>query len=132
MAEEVVVRNVLSDDMVKAGANIIQQLDRAKFTIDAAFWLHLPDSNQWRLVLASPEVGVHGPKKGYKRVQSALTKMLEPRLSLQDISMMDSIDPLVLLLKNAIRTGPGISGIRFTRNTINGVLIDDAYIYRLV
>jgi hypothetical protein len=40
-------------------------------------------------------------------------------------------DPLVLLLRKAIVTGPGISGIRFTSNSVNGTFIDDAYIYRL-
>jgi hypothetical protein len=38
---------------------------------------------------------------------------------------------MLSLLRVAISTGPGISGIRFTHNTINNVLIEDAYIYRL-
>ena len=38
--------------------------------------------------------------------------------------------PVVALLRTAIRTGPGISGIRFKNNVIDGTLIEDAYIYR--
>jgi hypothetical protein len=39
--------------------------------------------------------------------------------------------PLIALLKAAISTGKGVGGIRFSRNTINGHYIEDAYIYRL-
>jgi hypothetical protein len=40
-------------------------------------------------------------------------------------------DPIVVLLRKAISTGPGIAGVRFTNNSVNGTFIDDAYIYRL-
>jgi len=39
--------------------------------------------------------------------------------------------PLYVLLRSAISTGPGLSGIRFSRNVINGQLIEDAYLYRI-
>jgi hypothetical protein len=37
-------------------------------------------------------------------------------------------------MRTAIQTGPGtgVSGIRFTQNMVNNVLIEDAYIYRLM
>jgi hypothetical protein len=47
------------------------------------------------------------------------------------VSIAKKDDPLLKLLRIAIKTGPGISNIRFSRNTINGVIIEDAYIYRL-
>jgi hypothetical protein len=129
MVEEVVVRDILSDEMIQAGAEVVQQLDRSDFPIEAALWLYLPDSQQWRLMLASPEVKIHGPKKGYKQIQSALTQ-LAPRLSLQNVTLVDSTDPLILLLKKTLKTDGG-TGVRFRGNTVNGVFIEDAYIYRL-
>jgi hypothetical protein len=45
--------------------------------------------------------------------------------------MVSPKHPLLQLLKGAIQTGPGINGIRFSRNMINGTYIDDAFIYRL-
>jgi hypothetical protein len=39
---------------------------------------------------------------------------------------------MITLLRVALRTGPGIGGIRFSSNVINGTLIEDAYIYRLM
>jgi hypothetical protein len=37
----------------------------------------------------------------------------------------------VALLRKAVSTGPGISGVRITNNAVNGRIIDDAYIYRV-
>jgi hypothetical protein len=38
---------------------------------------------------------------------------------------------MVASLRSAVRTRPGIDGIRVTNNVINGLVIEDAYIYRL-
>jgi len=55
----------------------------------------------------------------------------QARIPLKDIAVIDSNDPLIKLLRVAIKTGGGISGIRFTKNVINGTPIEDAYIYRI-
>jgi hypothetical protein len=71
--------------------------------------------------------------KSYKNVQSVIARMPEdmPKIPLKDISVVDSNDQLISLLRTAIKTNDGISGIRFSRNTINLNYIEDAYIYRL-
>jgi hypothetical protein len=53
------------------------------------------------------------------------------KVSLKDISVVDSRDPLISLLKATVRTGTSISGIRLSDNVINGITIDEAYIYRV-
>ena len=55
-----------------------------------------------------------------------------PRISLMDISVVEDNDPLIFLLRKAVRTSEGVSGIRFSQNAINGQFIEDAYIYRLL
>lgn len=133
MVTEVVVKESLSSEMISAGAELIRRLDGTRFIVTASLWLYIPEISAWRFIIASPEVRTQGPKKAYKQVQSVLSKMPEdqPKIPLKDVTVIDSNDPLVSLLRVAIRTGEGISGIRFTRNVINGVLIEDAYIYRI-
>jgi hypothetical protein len=54
------------------------------------------------------------------------------RLGIGDIALVSDNDALVSLLKISMRTPQDVmAGIRFTANVINGVLIEDAYIYRL-
>lgn len=133
MAEEVVVTGTLTQEMIVAGANLLRALDQARYVVRGAFWLFLPEENGWRLFLALPEVRVQGPRAIYKKLRSLINRLPEPepRIETKDITVLEDNAPLILLLKVAISTGPGISGIRFSRNTINGQYIEDAYIYRI-
>lgn len=133
MAEETLVGGTLTDPMISAGESLIRYLDKRRFLLDAAFWMKSPESDLWRLVIASPELRSAGPRKTYRKLQSYLNRLPEARdLSLANITLLDSRDRLLELLRTAIKTGPGISGIRFTGNTINGVRFPDAFIYRVV
>jgi hypothetical protein len=101
--------------------------------VQAAIWFYLTDSGEWRLLIASPFVEKDGPKKAYSFVQGVLAKSSPPLgISLKDISVVSPKHHLISLLRRAIRTGPEISDIRFTRNVINNTLIEDAYIYRML
>lgn len=123
----------LVDPDKKAGEALLKKLDGIDFDVKAAFWLYLSEPNEWRLFFASPVVDKKGPKEAYETVQSHLEKLKERyELSLQNISLISSNDKLVKLLKAAIKTGPGVSNIRFTGNVINNVFIEDAYIYRVL
>ena len=133
MGEEAMVKEMLTRQMIEAGTKLIHFLDRAHVVVTASLWLYKPESTIWRLIIASPEVEANGPKKVYQKIQTILSKMREkhPGVGLRDISVVESDDPIILLLRVAIKTGGGISGIRFSKNTINGHFIEDAYIYRM-
>ena len=133
MAEEVVVKELLTVEMINAGRELTQGLDSAGLPVSGCLWLYKSESNLWRLVIASPEVTTSGPKKTYRKIRSVLSKMPDSgsQLTLHDISVVEETDSLISLLRSAIKTGNGIAGIRFSRNTVGGRFIDDAYIYRL-
>lgn len=133
MAEELLVSEQLTPDMIKSGALLVAALDKLNVLVKGALWLFLGEEHLWRLVIASPEVRHSGPKALYKKIRSALGRMPAEVQSLatKDISVVDDKSPLFSLLRTAISTGPGIGGIRFSRNVINGQLIEDAYIYRV-
>ncbi len=127
----------LVDADMKAGEALLGKLDEAKFNIKAVFWLYLSEPEEWRLFFASPVFDKEGPTKAYEKVQSQLPKLKEEleqdyELSLQNISVVSPNDNLIKLLKTAVKTGPGVSHIRFARNVINNVFIEDAYIYRVL
>jgi len=130
---EIVVKESLSSEMIAAGSELTRRLDESGFPVSAAFWLYEPESNTWRFIVGSPEVGTQGLKAAYKRVQAVVAAIPEDQatIHLKDISVVDSNDPFISLMRVGVKTSGGISGIRFNRNMINGVLIEDAYIYRL-
>jgi len=133
MVTEMVVKESLSNEMISAGSELTRRLDESGFLVSAAFWLYESESNAWRFIIGSPELRTQGLKAAYKKVQAVVAAIPEEQstIPLKDISVLDSNDPFISLMRVAVKTGGGISGIRFTRNMINGVLIEDAYIYRL-
>ena|SRR2546425_2494335 len=133
MAQEVLVKESLSNEMISAGADWATYLNSSPLTVTALLWFYIPELNAWRFVVASPEVRTSGPKKVYQEIRSIMSKIPagNQTVPLEEIVVVDSNDPLISLLRHAITTGPGIAGIRFSGNVINGVLIEDAYIYKL-
>ncbi|MFH0810999.1 MAG: hypothetical protein V2A77_11130 [Pseudomonadota bacterium] len=121
-------RTTLVEKDIEAGRKAVETLDKA-FEVTAALWLYSPDSEDWSLVIASPEVADKGPQETYRKIREVLT---EPDLAAleRDITVRKPDDDLIGLFKVALHL-EGIGGVRFTRNIINGVLIEDAYVYRM-
>ena len=127
------VAMVLTERQIDAGERLLKRLDECKLNVDAALWFYFPDKENWKLVLSLPDIVELGPKAGYKEVQRVLSHVEDPvGIELVDVVLARRNSELLSLLKRAIKTGPGISRIRFSKNVINGRLIDDALIYRLV
>jgi len=122
---------VLVDADVEMGRELVRILDEAKFPVTGAVWIYFPDVGEWRLIVRTP--------KAEKNLQQALLEMaialdergdLRKRLDLSRVKLVPPKDKMLAAMGSIVRA-EGISSIRFTRNVINGVFIDDALIYRL-
>lgn len=123
---------MLVDADMKAGEALLSKLDEIEFNVKAALWFYVQDSEEWRLIIASPIVDKDGQKKAYETVQSQLQELNGRELSLRNISLVSPGDKLIKALKSVFKLDKAISPIRFTRNVIDGMFIEDAYIYRLI
>lgn len=135
MAEEVLVKESISREMISAGDRLARHIVGSELPIDAVLWLYVPESNSWRFVVASPEVSASGPKSVYQRIRSIIEQIPQSdnqAVGWDDIFVVDSKDPLIQLLRQALHSSKEVSGLRMSRNVVNGVLIEDAYIYKLV
>jgi hypothetical protein len=128
------VNTNLTKEMIETGAGLIRKLDESGIKPDAVFWFYFPDKQAWKLVIAEVKVGKQGPKEMYSQIQRILAKFPKEisGLSLDDVALAKPDAPMVSLLRVALRTGPAIGGIRFKNNVINGTVVEDAYIYRLI
>jgi len=133
MAQEILVKDVLDDKMIEAGADLTRRLDEAGVAPSASLWLYVPELNIWRLMIASPLVKSQGPRKVYRKIQSLLTGPTggESLIPLPSITVVENNHPLISALRSAVATRKPICGIRFSRNTIRGHFVEDAYIYRM-
>lgn len=116
---------------VEMGSELLKVLDEAAFPVTAAAWIYFPNVDEWRLVIRTPKVE--------KDLQGALRELaavldakgdLRTRLDLSRVKLVPPKDKVLAAMASMVRVD-GISNIRFSRNVINGVLIDDALIYRL-
>lgn len=132
MAEEVVVKEYLSDSMIDAGRRMLDLLDQAQLPFDGLLWFYFPEKNRWKLLVVSSLVRQHGPRIVYERIQNVLAQPGAPALELFDFTARDPNEPPASLLRKIIPTPPGyISEKRIKGRGIDGQYLDDAYIYRL-
>ena len=127
------VAKLLTENMIRSGAALVAMLDERGLAPDAALWFYFPDIGKWKLVLAEVKLSRQGPRVFYKLIQDAISQA-DPQLeevSLDSVALAVPNAPIISLLSSAVQTGPGIGGIRFTSNVVNGTLVEDAYIYRL-
>jgi len=127
------VTNILTEEMVQKGAGLIKKLDEVELTPTVAFWLFSSDNNTWKLFIAEKEMAKKGSRYFYKKIQDLIYKTLDLRdFPLENIVIMPVNDPLCLLIRMAVKTGEkDISKIYFQHSSINGVMIEDALIYRV-
>jgi hypothetical protein len=132
MAEDTVVKEQLTDEMIEAGAQLTQKLDDQGLPIAVAMWFFMSDINEWRLLFASPKLSATGPREVYKQIEEARKALgaQAERVPLSVIGLMDTNHQLVQLLQSLLHVGPGVSRVRFSKNVLNGHFIDDALIYR--
>jgi len=116
---------------IEAGRQLLQGLDEANFDVQAAFWFYREESEEWRLYIATPLVAKMGPREAYSKVLDVLKKKRIQGIDLSRVSVVDVTDGLVTVLGYAVKTDPGISDIDFNGNSVNGVYIRAAHIYRL-
>ena len=113
----------------------IPQKNRALFRVKAAFWLYYPESEEWRLVIATPLVDEKGPLDTYSQLQEVLQRSLleiQPAdLYLLNIAVISPSDPLVKAFRGAMRISEWSPYVRFTGSTLGGKYVEDAYVYRL-
>jgi hypothetical protein len=131
MAEEMVVKETLTEEMKSLGASLIRTLDEAGWPIVAAFWYFESDYNRWKLMLASPRVNSEGSGELYMAVIHAFDALHLSRMNADYVRVVAPDHLVVRALASAFHTGWTITGIPFSRQAIDRSIIDDAYIYRV-
>jgi len=121
----------LDTSLIEDGKEVIKILDKTDVKPSSAFWFYFSDFKSWRLIISSHYYLGKSSQDCYKDFIDKIKNTNFVRLKIGDVTLLPSNNDLVNLLKVAIKTEPdSIAGITFTSNTINGVFIEDAYIYR--
>jgi hypothetical protein len=132
MAEEILVKGILSSQVVKAGEELLKRLDDAGGEVIAAYWIFDPEVGDWRLEFVSPEVESKGPLLFYALVfgLSDEEPKLSPRLDYSSINVLGPKYNRYKELTSAVKGGKNFAGARLNSIMVGGQFVD-LYIYRL-
>jgi hypothetical protein len=132
MAQEILVKEILSSDEIDAGKELLRELDDTPLDVIAAYWIFDPDVGTWRLVFVSPQVETKGPLRVYMQIFQLLN--LDSKLSFLIPSDRISIEGPNYTsykgLRSAVNSKKKLAGVRLNRLVVGGQVID-LYIYRL-
>jgi hypothetical protein len=127
------VETELVTEDIANGERAVKALDEEQAGVRSAFWFYDRDAVEYRLVLALPVVDREGPEIGYKLTQRAFIKH-DVRLPLRRVVVVGVSEPLPTILHRAlgeIRDSDAITiRARLGRQVVDGLTIEDAYVYR--
>ncbi|HEX5152737.1 MAG TPA: hypothetical protein VFW07_14900 [Parafilimonas sp.] len=113
------------------GKKLIEQLDKTGNKYPVALWINNSEKDDWVLLIGVPNLKTSGTKRIFRLIHSVVTKN-SIRLSLNDISLIDSSGKICQGLRSVIRkTGFITDKIPFFGNFINGQSFPDSIIYRV-
>jgi hypothetical protein len=114
---------------VELGENILRSLDAAKFPLTVALWRFKEEEGRWTLVLGTPLYDKSGPFEAYMQLTAALPT--GATLGELPIRLEGNRNPLVRSLRKIFGKAASVEGMRLGLQSIGGVWIDDAYVYRI-
>lgn len=142
MAEELVVKEQLTSDLIVAGDELTKLLLRDhEFALVCSLWLYTAAANRWRLDFSSPLVDSYGPLHAYKIIQEKLAPFLQENeaVPLDSISVLSPDHIIVNSLRSlghfeTLDLPPGPTPRvrvprRISLSRVGDVFIDDAFIY---
>lgn len=117
---------ILTEEMIRTGAALVQLLHEHRFPFRAAGWLYLTEGRRWRLYLAIPGVRAEGRVKFYDTIYSLMKK--RPKFP-PDLSL-GLVDAKKVVAWPRIKA-EDMAHYECSSGSVNGHDFDDAYFYPL-
>ncbi len=115
------VKEILVEGAIDAGAALLSELDCTQFPVDSMFWVQLPEAGHWRLVIGSRLVHDRGSRVAYERL-GALLREKDLGLSLMNISVYEpdsaQLSELLSAVEMSGRVVAGTSWLTFGEGVV--------------
>jgi len=125
------VKTTLVGPDLALAQEILRTLDHAKFPITLAMWLLQKERADWTLVVATPLYDRLGPQKAYLQLINLLSAEYPHVVMDLPIRLESNRRPIIKELRKMFGQTASVEGTRIGLQSIGGVWIDDAYIYRI-
>lgn len=129
MADEVLVKDVLTQEMIADGEELTRRLVEAGWSVVAAFWYYSVESSRWTLRFGISEVPARGSHEIYSAIQTELAARPLRAVAFSEIMLLQPEHPLVVFLRDYADKVGGTSPKRVRQGIIGSAWIEDALIY---
>jgi hypothetical protein len=122
---------ILVEIDLKKSERIVSALETAGIRVAVAMWVHFPEYEDWRFVLASRNLDPLTLREAYSKVHDILSR---DGLSVREtptIFMMKTTDPFIRALRKAFGKTASVIGMRLGGQTWGDRFIEDAYAYKI-
>ena len=130
MAEEILVKEQLTDTMVEIGRRLLAELKNTEVQVSAAFWLYDEEMNEWHLTLVTPQLDSDGPRKLFFTILEVLQREEKAlhNLQLTSVKLLSPNAPMVMAIAGANMIH-SLVGRRISRAYFGGTYVGDMYMY---
>jgi hypothetical protein len=126
------VKTTLVDQDIDVGRELIAALEREGLRPEAALWFYSPESETYRLILASAMVDREGARQAYAILRTALATLPQDSgARWWEVHFVSPRNELIRRFRRAERAGHVAEGQRLLRAGVDATFVDDAYVYRL-
>jgi hypothetical protein len=124
-------RSVLVGVDFRTGERVVAALETNGLPLAVALWVHFPEYEDLRFVVASRKLDPLSLGDAYLRVNRALDEGGVTVWEAPAMFVMKTTDPFVRELRKVYRKFPSVSGMRMGGQRWGDRVIDDAYAYRI-
>jgi hypothetical protein len=129
MAEEALVESLVQDSI-----RLVDELDKQGDAPTNALWYYFSDAEEWRFLVAGPSFDGLLPRQeiqAYERVAIAISKADFFSLSIGNVKLVRTDDPLLVATKFVVKTAPnGVIRAHFRDNVFNGIFVKEMLVLR--
>jgi len=121
----------LVDIDLKRAGRAVSALETSGYPLAAALWVHFPEYEDWRLVLASKKLDALDPGEAYLRVNRTLDAAGLTVWDAPSVFIMKTTDPFVRALRKVFGKAASVQGMRLGGQTWGDRYIEDAYALKI-
>jgi hypothetical protein len=124
-------KSALVDIDLKKGEKIVSALEENGLSLAVALWVHFPEYEDWRFVVASRALDSLSQGDAYLRVNRILDHAGVTVRESPSIVIMKTTDPFVRSLRKVFGKASSVAGMRLGGQTWGGRFVDDAYALKI-
>jgi hypothetical protein len=123
------VKETLLNSDIAFGERVIQRLEASGLPVSVALWLRKGEEEPFQFLLGSSLYDKLGHEEAYLKLAHAVTP--EENWVSVHIRLTGTRDPLIRELRKMFGKTASVDGMRLGGQTIGGVWMDEAYVYRI-